>query len=338
MLNNNKFVFGKKNKILAAATATTMLACMLAGCNDTTPEVESEVEEDSKVSVVATIFPQYDFSRQIAGDCADITMLLGPGEESHTYEPTPQDIIKIQNADVFIYVGGESDAWVEDILDSVDTSSMEIISLMDVVEPVEAEIVEGMEEDEEHHHDHESGDSAHETEYDEHVWTSVDNAQIISQTIADALCEVDEANALTYRSNCEKYLSDLSTLKKKFISIVNEGERDTIIFGDRFPIRYFADEFGLEYYAAFSGCAEQSEPSAGTVAFLIEKVNAEQIPVVFYLELSNGKVAQTIAESTGAETLCFNSCHNLTMEDFLDGVTYIDLMERNVEVLEKALN
>ncbi len=338
MFNKNNFLLGKKNRILASAVAAAMFVCCFAACDNTEPDAVSKAEDDGKVSVVATIFPQYDFSRQIAGDCADITMLLGPGEESHTYEPTPQDIIKIQEADVFIYVGGESDSWVDDILDSVDTSSMEIISLMDVVEPVEEEIVEGMEETEEHDHDHESGDSAGETEYDEHVWTSIDNAQIISQAISDALCEVDEANALTYRSNCEKYLSELSSLKKEFISIVNDAERNTIVFGDRFPIRYFADEFGLEYYAAFSGCAEQSEPSAGTVAFLIEKVNAEEIPVVFYLELSNGKVAQTIAESTGAETLCFNSCHNITMEDYLNGVTYIELMERNAEVLEKALN
>lgn len=317
--------------VLAAVTSAAVLTFSFTGCTPNEIDTDSTVEDSGKISVVATIFPQYDFSRQIAGDCADVTMLLGPGEESHTYEPTPQDIIKIQEADIFIYVGGESEAWVDGVLKSMDTSNMEIISLMDTVDVVEEELIEGMEEYEE------SEDHAGEEEYDEHVWTSLDNAQIISQTIADALCEVDEENTATYRSNCENYLSELSSLKRDFTRVVNNGQRKTVVFGDRFPLRYFADEFGLDYYAAFAGCAEQSEPSAGTVAYLIEKVNEESIPVVFYLELSNGKIAQTIAESTGADTLCFNSCHNVTMEDFLNGITYVDLMNSNLEALEQAL-
>lgn len=321
-------------------SAFALTGCEFTGNPDTASESVSE--NDEKINVVATIYPQYDFSRQIAGDCANVTMLLGPGEESHTYEPTPQDIITIQNADVFIYVGGESESWVDSILDSVDIGSMEIISLMECVDPVEEELVEGMEDDEHEHDEYdehdESADSAEEVEYDEHVWTSVDNAQIISQAIADALCDADKANEETYRTNCEKYLSELSNLKKEFNSVVNSAQRNTIVFGDRFPLRYFADEFGLEYYAAFPGCSEQSEPSAGTVAFLVEKVREEKIPVVFSLELSNGKIAQTIAESTGAEVLTFQSCHNITMDDFQNGITYIDLMEQNVEVLKKALN
>lgn len=335
MLKNKNLSFDFKSSVkgtLAAVTSVAVLACSLVGCTNDMVDTDSPAEDDGKVSVVTTIFPQYDFSRQIAGDCADVTMLLGPGEETHTYEPTPQDIIKIQEADVFVYVGGESEEWVDGVLKSMDTSNMEIISLMDVVDVVEEELIEGMEGYEE------SEDHAHEEEYDEHVWTSLDNAQIISQSIADALCEVDEENTATYRGNCESYLSELSSLKKEFTKVVNNGKRKTIVFGDRFPLRYFADEFELEYYAAFAGCAEQSEPSAGTVAYLIQKVEDESIPVVFYLELSNGKIAETISESTGAETLCFNACHNVTMEDFLNGVTYIDLMKSNLEVLEKALN
>ncbi len=326
--------------ILAAAA---VLAFSFSGCNNTDNRQQSQKKQTDdnpdKISIVTTIFPQYDFARQVAGDIADLTMLLGPGEESHTFEPTPQDIIDIQNADIFIYVGGESESWVDGILESVDNDKTTVINMMSLVDVVEEEIVDGMQDDEEDHGSDpkETGDISEEFEYDEHVWTSVDNAQIITQAISDALCEIDEANSSVYTANCEKYLSDLSSLKKQFTQIVNAGSRNTIVFGDRFPLRYFADEFGLEYYAAFPGCAEQSEPSAGTVAFLIEKVREENIPVVFYLELSNGKIAQTIAESTNAEKMQFNSCHNVTMDQFLDGVTYIDLMKENIEALEKAL-
>lgn len=334
--NNIFFAFGEKRKrvVAAAAMCAVAMSCFVSGCNFSDKEITAKETEDEpgKLSVVTTIFPQYDFARQISGGNADLTMLLGPGEESHTYEPTPQDIIEIQNADIFIYVGGESEAWVDDILSAFDTSDMEIINMMELVDVVEEEIVEGMENEEKNE------SNSEEKEYDEHVWTSIDNAQIISQAIADALCEKDEPNSSTYRVNCEKYLSELSELKKKFNGIVRSAERNTVVFGDRFPLRYFADEFGLEYYAAFPGCSEQSEPSAGTVAFLIEKVREEEIPVVFYLELSNAKIAKTIAESTEAETLCINSCHNVTLEQFLNGVTYIDLMNSNAEALEKALN
>ena len=353
--NNISKNFGGKFKKFAAATlaAVMMIACVFSGCdNNVTTEEDNKATADlpDKISIVTTIFPQYDFARQVAGDNAEVTMLLGPGEETHTYEPTPQDIIDIQKADIFIYVGGESESWVDNILDSFDTKDMEIINMMDIVDVVEEEVVEGMEdheddedqdteneEDSEDSDEVETADSSEEKEYDEHVWTSIDNAQIITQAIADALCEIDEPNRAVYTSNCEVYLAQLSNLKKEFNRIVKGAERDTIVFGDRFPLRYFADEFGLEYYAAFPGCSEQSEPSAGTVAFLIEKVREEEIPVVFYLELSNGKIAKTIAESSNAETLQFNSCHNVTMEQFLDGVTYADLMTENIEALRMAL-
>lgn len=336
-MSNCSHVFKKKRNYIKVMSLCVILGiCSLmtfSGCTDSGTDSETADQPKGKVSVVATIFPQYDFSRQIAGDLADVTMLLGAGEESHTYEPTPQDILTIQNADIFIYVGGESDSWVDSILDSLDTSSIEIISLMECVDAVEEEVVEGMEAE----NGHETADSPDEAEYDEHVWTSIENAQIISQRIADALCDADKENSTAYRSNCEKYLSELSSLKKEIEGVVNNGERKTLVFGDRFPLRYFTDEFGLEYFAAFPGCAEDSEPSAGTVAFLIEKVNNEDIPVVFTIELSNGKIAKTISESTDAEVMTFYSCHNLTQEDFENGVTYIDLMKRNCESLKTAL-
>lgn len=328
---NNKYM--KAASLLAAASLTSSLcACSFGGDNTDGKQTPDGPE---KLSIVTTIFPQYDFSRQLAGDLANVTMLVGPGEESHTYEPTPQDIIKIQQADIFIYAGGESESWVNGILGSFDTDDMKIIDMMDLCDVVEEEIVEGMQDDED---DAKETGGAEESEYDEHVWTSIDNAEIISQAIADALCEVDEENTATYRLNCEKYLSKLSSVKREIAQTVRNGKRKTVVFGDRFPARYFTDEFDLEYFAAFPGCAEQSEPSAGTVAFLIDKVQKEEIPVVFTIELSNGKVAKTIADSTGAEVMCFNSAHNVTMEQFLDGVTYIDLMEQNNEALQKALN
>ena len=338
----------KKRIAAMLLAAAVVVGCVFSGCNfgndKNNKDKKATNDTADKLSIVTTIFPQYDFARQVAGDKADITMLLGPGEESHTYEPTPQDIIEIQNADIFIYVGGESETWVDGILDSFDSSNLEVINMMNIVDVVEEEIVEGMEHDEEEHEENivvetvDTADRAEEGEYDEHVWTSIDNAQIITQAIADAICEKDEVNTAYYRGNCEKYLAELSNLKKEFNRIVKNAQRKTVVFGDRFPMRYFTDEFGLEYYAAFPGCSEQSEPSAGTVAFLIEKIKEENIPAVFYLELSNQKIAKTISESTGAKTLLFDSCHNVTMEQFLDGVTYIDLMNENAKALQKALN
>ena len=320
----------------AALCAAAIISVSLCSCGQSVnnDQTEKQTSDDAggKVKVVTTIFPPYDFARQIGGDLADVTMLIGPGEEAHTYEPTPADIIKLQRADIFIYAGGESESWVNGILKTFDTSDMQIIDMLDLCDTVEEETVEGMEVE------NKETSSPTEPEFDEHVWTSIDNAQIISQSIADAFCLTDEKNSPAYRENCEKYLSELSSVKKDIAKTVSAGARKTIIFGDRFPARYFTDEFGLDYYAAFPGCAEQSEPSAGTVAFLIDKVKTENIPVVFYIELSNGKVAKTIADSTGAETLCFNSCHNLTMQQFLDGVTYIDLMKMNRDALEKALS
>ncbi|MBQ1546316.1 MAG: zinc ABC transporter substrate-binding protein [Clostridia bacterium] len=327
-------------KSAAILCASTVISSVLAACGigggsaSQNTEAAQSPDTPEKISIVTTIFPPYDFAKQLSGDLADVTMLVGPGEEIHTYEPTPQDILRIQNADIFIYAGGESESWVNGILGSFDSSSIETIDMMELCEVVEEEIVEGMEAEES---DSKETGSANEKEYDEHVWTSIDNSQIISQAIADALCEADEEHESVYRENCISYLAELSSLKKEIGQTVNGASRKTLIFGDRFPVRYFTEEFGLDYYAAFPGCAEQTEPSAGTVAFLINKTRDENIPVVFYIEMSNGKVAQTIAESTGAKTLCFNSCHNVTMEQFKNGVTYIDLMKQNAESLKEAL-
>lgn len=301
----------------------------------------SNKENDGKLNVVTTIFASYDFTRQIVKENGNVTMLLPPGAETHSYEPTPQDIIKISESDVFIYIGGENDQWVDEILDTIDTENIKIIKLMDLVETVEEEIVEGMEAEE----DHEEGEAtndAHEhdeeTEWDEHVWTSPKNAITISKALAKEFEEIDKDNTKVYEENLDSYVSTLTQLDSEFEEVINNSKRDVMIFGDRFPIRYFVEEYGLKYYAAFPGCSSETEASASTVAFLIDKVKQENIPVVFKIELSTGNIANTISEATGAKVLTFYACHNLSKEDFDNGKTYVDFMRDNLKNLKEALN
>lgn len=324
-------------KILSVILSVFVSTVLLCACSSETAVLKnstssSDISSEGKISVVATIFPPYDFTRQIGGENINVTMLLKPGIESHSYDPTPQDIIKIQNCDLFIYVGGESDEWVKDILNSNDKKPKKVIALMDCVDVVEEETVEGMDSGKEEHND---GDKV---EYDEHVWTSPKNAVLITKKICSVLSEIDKSNAKLYEANTKEYCTKLSSLDSKFRNITDNAKRKTIVFGDRFPFRYFADEYSLKYYAAFPGCSSETEPSAATISFLINKVKSEKIPVVFSIELSNGKVSDTICESTGAKKLTFNSCHNITQKQFDSGVTYIDLMNENVNSLREALS
>ncbi len=322
-------------KFISILSAAVMFAGILTGCNSSG---SSQKNKDGKLSIVTTIFPQYDFVRQIAGDNVDITMLLSPGAESHSYEPTPQDIIKIQESDLFIYVGGEGDVWVDTIVDSMN-KPLNTLTLMDCVDVVEEEHVEGMQEEEHEDGDkHDHDEEKEEAELDEHVWTSPKNAIKMVKCISDELCSIDAKNADEYKSNTEKYVSELEELDKKFEQIVSDGKRDTIIFADRFPLRYFADAYKLSYFAAFPGCSSDTEPSASTIAFLIDKIKEEKIPVVFNIEFSNKKVSDTISKSTGAKMLEFHSCHNVSSDDFKNGVTYLDLMNKNAAALNEALN
>lgn len=321
-------------KWIALLCAASMVGASLSGCaKDTSSPGDTE---DGKLRIVSTIFAPYDFTREIAGGDAEITMLLPPAAESHSFEPTPRDIITIQNCDVFIYVGGESDAWVEDVLSSMDTSKMKMVSLMDCVEVVEEEIVECM-EDEHHDEDEDSGEHEEEHEYDEHVWTSPKNAQRIVQKISDTLCEADVVHAADYKTRTEAYIKELDALDAAFQDVVDHAQRKTLVFGDRFPFRYLADAYGLSYFAAFPGCSTETEASAATVKFLIDKINAEKIPVVFHIELSNEKMTDTIEEATGAKPLLLHAVHNITKEDFEKGIGYLDLMKQNVENLKEAL-
>ncbi len=317
-------------RLFSLLLAGMMLLGGLSGCS-------APAEQEEGLSVVATIFPQYDFAQQVMGGDDNLTMLLRPGQEVHSYEPTPQDIIAIQNCDLFIYVGGESDAWIEDVLDGMDTSNMVILSLMDVVDPLEEDTENVLENPEEHDHQ-EDGTHLHEEEYDEHVWTSPKNAMLITQAICDALCEIDPDNAGQYQANTADYLTQLEALDAAFQEVIGDAGRDTLFFGDRFPLLYFVREYGLNYYAAFPGCASETEPSAATVARLIDLAREEEAPVVYQIELSNGNIARSIADSSGARVETFYTCHNITADDFNAGETYLSLMQRNVESLKEALN
>ena len=316
-----------KRLILILIILTAFLI-MVVGCK---PKNAVTRNADGKLNITTTNFPPFDFVRNIAGDKVNLSMLLPPGAESHSYEPSPKDIITIKNSGIFIYGGGEGDIWVNRILESMDTSKMIIVRMMDAVDAVEEEIVEGMEEEAAMPEEEE------ETAYDEHVWTSPRNAILIVGAITEALCEADSANAEFYRQNAASYGKELVKLDAAFNDIIAGAKRKTIVFADRFPFRYFADAYGLTYFAAFPGCSTETEPSAGTVKFLIDKIKAEKIPVVFHIELSNERMADTISGETGAKKLLLHACHNISKKDFEAGLGYLDLMRGNVENLREAL-
>ncbi len=320
-------------KVLIYMLAALLIAVAFAGCTQNTGTSET-VNDDGKISVVTTIFPPYDFARAVSGGKADVTMLIDPGAEVHTFDPTPEDMIKIQDCDVFIYTGGENDAWVDTVLESMDTGGKQIVRLMDAVTPLEEETVEGMQAEEEA----EGGEAEEEGEFDEHVWTSPKNAMLMVDAIAGAMGKADAANADAYKQNAADYNAKISEVDGRIQSIVDSAPRKLIVVADRFPFRYLADEFGLEYSVAFSGCTAESDVSVGTLTYLIDKVKENDIKYVYYIEFSNQKVAKAVTEQTGAEMLLLHSCHNVTKADFDAGVTYVSLMQQNADNLEKGLN
>ena len=282
-------------------------------------------------NIVATNFVAYDFARAITGNSANVRMLLKPATESHSYEPTPQDIIDITNADFFIYIGGESDEWVADIIRDNGLDENKTIRLMDFVELKEEEEKEGMESEEEE--EEEEG----EAEYDEHIWTSPRNAVSIIEAMRDRFIARDATKNNEYAENARKYTERIMQVDQKIRKLVSESTRKELIFADRFPFRYFVDEYGLDYYAAFPGCAEQTEASSSTIAFLVDKVKADRVPVVLKIELTSDKLAKTISAETGAKILTLNAAHNISQEEFDAGRTYADILEDNIVVLEEAL-
>ena len=312
--------------------------------------------ETNKLKVVTTIFPEYDWARQVIGEKADnveLTFLLDNGVDLHSFSPSVKDIAKIQEADIFVYVGGESDEWVDEVLKNVKKPNQKVINLLEVLgDKVKAEeIVEGMQH-EHHHHDehghddhdeHEHHDEHHheeDEELDEHVWLSLKNAQILTSAITSALCEVDAKNAEVYKKNLASYNAKLAALDAKYEEAVNASSKNTLLFGDRFPFRYMVEDYNLKYFAAFTGCSAESEASFKTIVFLSEKVNEFGLNTVCQIETGNGKIAKTVisnSKNKKAKVLTFDSLQSTTAKQIKKGATYLGAMEKNLEVLKEAL-
>lgn len=338
--------------IIAAAAVILLTGCGSARLDISTGDNRRQSEEaleTEKLRVVTTLFPYYDFARQIAGDRVELTLVVPAGMDSHSFEPTPADMRTIQAADVLIYNGGSMEQWVTDVLDAIDTSQMTVIRMMDYVDVVEEEIVEGMEDEahdhgHEHTHSHEADTDDHvydhgeAAEYDEHIWTSPVNAMRLVEVIRDTLAEADLSYKEEYQAEADRYLRQLQEIDDGFRAVSEARRRDTIVVGDKFPFRYLVEEYDLDYRAAFSGCSTDTEPSARTIAYLIDRVRDEQIPAVYYLELSSHRVSEIIGEETGAAALLLHSCHNVTRAELEGGVTYVDLMKQNIENLRKGLD
>lgn len=319
---------------MAAFLLTVSVSLFLSGCGNSVEDKISASQGRNVPLVVSTIFPGYDFSREVGGDKVEAYKLLKPGAESHTYEPTPQDMVLINKCDIFIYAGGESDTWIDEILADNTNPDRIVISMMDCVSAVTEEESEGM---------HEGGllaelmEEEEEEEYDEHVWTSLSNAALISEEICKALCEKSPENASLYQENLDNYRAELLNLDKQYLQMIEGAKRKVIVVGDRFPFRYLCDDYNLEYYAAFPGCAENAEVTADTLITLCDKVNEENIPVVFSIEFSAGKIADSICECTNARRMTLHSAHNVSSDEEKAGTTYLSIMENNLLSLKEAL-
>ena len=305
--------------LLAAATALGLCAC-----------APVEETDSGKLSVVCSLFPSYEFVRVIGGEWVEPRLLVAAGREAHSVETTPANVIRVSRADVVVYNGGEGERWVDQILDSAGANIPTVLRMMDYAETIEEEPVDG----DGHGHD---GHDSDEIEYDEHIWTSPVEAMKLCRAICDALCAADPAHGADFRGNLADYLQELSDLDADFRQVVGEKKRDTLVFGDRFPLLYFCREYGLNYRAAFHGCSSDTEPSLYTLKFLIDKVKEEQIPVVYALELSSQKVAGAIAETTGAKVVTFYSCQTVSAADWAAGEGYLSLMRRNVAALREGI-
>ena len=336
--------------VFSALLAALMLVGILTGCTNQAemptvtaapagPQAQPAAEE--KIRIVTTIFPEYDWVREILGDKADsaeITMLLDNGVDLHSYQPTADDLIKLSDCDLFVYVGGESDGWVDDALKNATNKNRKVINLLEILgdSVKEEETVEGMQEEEE---DHEEKDHE-EKEYDEHVWLSLKNAQTLVGAISAALQELDPDNKDTYAANADAYGQKLSALDAEYQKAVSAGTYKTLLFGDRFPFRYLVDDYGLSYYAAFAGCSAESEASFETLSFLARKVDEGKLPCVLTIEGKNHKIAETIVQNTAGKNqkiLTMDSMQSTTSQDVANGTTYLSLMAKNLDVLKEAL-
>ena len=311
-------------KIIVLLLGALMVLGVLSGC-------DKKNDNDNKLKVVTTTFPIYDWVKEILKDeDVDVSLLQDNGVDLHSYEPTVDDIAKINNADIFMYVGGESDEWVESVLES--NKNVRVVNLLEVLgDSVKLEEdLEGVEHD--HEHDHED-----EEEYDEHVWLSLRNAKKCVEAIKDVLCELDPTNMDRYKKNAEEYIEKLELLNQKYMEVVSNSKNNTLIFGDRFPFRYLVDDYNLNYYAAFVGCSTESEASFNTITFLAKKLDELKLTSILTIEGNNHKIAETIIKNTenkNQEILILNSMQG----SILEGDTYLSIMEKNLEVLKKALN
>ena len=333
-------------KITALLLALFMLVGALAGCGK-----QNDTNQTDKLSIVTTIFPEYDWVREILGEKADnaeITMLLDNGVDLHSYQPTADDIVKISDCDLFIYVGGESDEWVEDALRNAANGNMKVINLLEVLgDSVKTEeIVEGMQEEEHEHedaeeHEHEDAEEhEHEEEADEHVWLSLKNAKMLVRVISKALQELDPDNKDIYAANADAYVKKLSALDAEYQTAVDAASNKTILFGDRFPFRYLVDDYGLRYYAAFVGCSTETEAGFETISFLAKRVDEWKLPCVLTIEGAQHKIAETVVRNTTAKNqrvLTMDSMQSTTSKDVKNGTTYLSVMEKNLSVLKEAL-
>ena len=330
-------------KITALLLALFVLVGALAGCGK-----QNDTNKTDKLSIVTTIFPEYDWVREILGDKADnaeITMLLDNGVDLHSYQPTADDIVKISDCDLFIYVGGESDGWVEDALRNAANRNMKVINLLEVLgDSVKTEeIVEGMQEEHEHEDAHAHDDAEeheHEEEADEHVWLSLKNAKMLVRVISKALQELDPDNKDIYAANADAYVKKLSALDAEYQAAVDAASNKTILFGDRFPFRYLVDDYGLRYYAAFAGCSAETEAGFETISFLAKRVDEWKLPCVLTIEGAQHKIAETIVRNTttkNQKVLTMDSMQSTTTQDVKNGTTYLSVMEKNLSVLKEAL-
>lgn len=353
---------GKCKWILA--TLLLVAVCVASGCNkaqDVNKNVKNQTETGQKISVVATVFPYYDFARAIGGEYLDVTLLLPPGRDSHSFEPTAQDLLTLQSADVFLYNGGEMETWVEEVLKAVPRDhgiTFQGIEAVELLEEAHSKSMKTIGHDHDHddteseaydnkendnhdsNNDTEADDYDHsddDGEYDEHIWTSLENAQLLVSAIEEVLCEADPDHAEQFHENAANYREQIADVQAEIEQIVSNARVHKILFADRFPFLYFTQEFGLDYDAAFSGCAGDTEPSARVIASLIEEIQDEDIKAVYHVEMGNTKTAEMIQEATGVEILELHSCHTVTSEQLKAGVTYVDLMRQNAENLKKGL-
>ena len=317
-----------KRKLLAVITAVATVFSLCA-CSSESGYSNSD---SGKLKIISTVFPPYDLARQIAGDNAEISILLPPGSEIHNYEPSAKDMIAIRNCDIFLYIGGENEQWAEKLINSNDTENVTAVKLIDYV-PTLSEDEDEHDNDHDHDHDHE-----HEHETDEHIWTSPKNAQLMLSAVYDAICKVDPSNKQTYTKNKDAYAKQLSDLDNAYRSAVDNAKNKTIVLADKFPFRYLAHEYGLEFSAAFAACSDESEPGVSTMIKLTKTIKENNIPAVYYLEFSSTKIADTLCDETGATKLMLHSCHNVSKQDIENNVSYVDLMKHNLENLKLTLH